>query len=198
MSAPLAHHGTRHTGSLRLACATAFIHRTERISSGQISILPKRALLELQNLLPSRDTNNPKRTLRGALLSSLWRAGEDMVHSGLPSRGAAVGNTRNTVLGGLVPTGVKLCLCNHPRSLQQPWSRERGTPLLVHRRVRDETPRPVGTLQSNNTQNIWKSNKTCHLSSRSRCLRCVSIEPCPACQILCLCSRHYVSRVPLQ
>lgn len=99
MSAPLAHHGTRHTGSLRLACATAFIHLTERISSGQISILPKRALLGLQNLLPSRDTNNPKRTLRGALLSSLWRAGEDMVHSGPPSRGAAVGNC--TVLGTL-------------------------------------------------------------------------------------------------
>lgn len=106
MSASTAHHGTRHTRSLRLACATAFVHPTERTSSGQISILSKRAL---PNLLPSRGTNNPKRTLRGALLSSLWRAGEDTVHLG--------------------------------------------------------------------------------------CLRCVSIEPCPACWLLCLRSRHCVSRV---
>lgn len=31
-----------------------------------------------------------------------------MVHTGLPSRGAAVGNTRKTVLGVPVPTGIKL------------------------------------------------------------------------------------------
>lgn len=123
MSAPLAHHGTRHTGSLRLACATAFIHLTERTSSGQISILSKRALLELQNLLPSRDTI--QRGHYEVPCCPHYGGLEKTVHSGPPSRGAAVGNTRNTVLGGPVPTGIKLCLCHHPRSLQQPWSRER-------------------------------------------------------------------------
>lgn len=166
MSAPLAHHGTRHTGSLRLACATAFIHLTERTSSGQISILSKRALLELQNLLPSRDTI--QRGHYEVPCCPHYGGLEKTVHSGPPSRGAAVG-TLGTLslevrfqLASNCACAIILGPCNSHGA-----ERERGTPLLVHRRVRDGTPRPVGTLQSNNTQNIWKSNTTCHLSSRS-------------------------------